>query len=105
MKMMKVLRMITLATLIGIPAIGTSQLNEDEYAGEWITTSQNQGASNTWMQFYKEFNLEQLPSDEVIANIAVDSKYWLWVNGQMVVYEGGLKRGPLPEIPISTKWI
>ena len=96
MKMMKVLRMITLATMIGIPVIGTSQLNEDEYAGEWITASQNQGASNTWMQFYKEFDLEQLPSDEVIANIAVDSKYWLWVNGQMVVYEGGLKRGPTP---------
>ena len=27
-------------------------------------------------------------------NIAVDSKYWLWVNDSLVVFEGGLKRGP-----------
>jgi hypothetical protein len=26
----------------------------------------------------------------------VDSKYWLWINGQLVVFEGGLKRGPTP---------
>ena len=32
----------------------------------------------------------------MIANIAVDSKYWLWINGKMVVFEGGLKRGPAP---------
>jgi len=29
-------------------------------------------------------------------HIAVDSKYWLWVNGQLVVFEGELKRGPNP---------
>ena len=28
--------------------------------------------------------------------IAADSKYWLWVNGTLVVREGGLKRGPAP---------
>lgn len=27
-----------------------------------------------------------------MANIAADSKYWLWVNGEMVVFEGQLKR-------------
>lgn len=32
----------------------------------------------------------------MIANIAVDSKYWLWINGELVVFEGGLKRGPAP---------
>ena len=32
----------------------------------------------------------------VPARIAVDSKYWLWVNGHLVVFEGGLKRGPRP---------
>ncbi|GGQ66103.1 hypothetical protein Saso_47820 [Streptomyces asoensis] len=29
-----------------------------------------------------------------MTQIAADSKYWLWVNGTMVVFEGGLKRGP-----------
>eukprot|EP00937_MAST-01D_sp_MAST-1D-sp2_P003606 g3606.t1 len=26
--------------------------------------------------------------------VAVDTKYWLYVNGDMIVFEGGLKRGP-----------
>ncbi|MFI1727414.1 discoidin domain-containing protein [Streptomyces sp. NPDC020489] len=29
-----------------------------------------------------------------MTQIAADSKYWLWVNGRLVVFEGGLKRGP-----------
>jgi hypothetical protein len=28
--------------------------------------------------------------------LAVDTKYWLFINGKMVVWEGGLKRGPEP---------
>ena len=28
--------------------------------------------------------------------VAADSKYWLYVNGSLVVREGGLKRGPVP---------
>ena len=28
------------------------------------------------------------------ALIAADTKYWLWINGQQVVFEGGLRRGP-----------
>jgi alpha-L-rhamnosidase len=31
-----------------------------------------------------------------LTRIAVDSKYGLWVNGELVVREGGLKRGPTP---------
>jgi hypothetical protein len=29
-----------------------------------------------------------------LASIAADSKYWLWINGKLAVFEGGLKRGP-----------
>jgi len=35
-------------------------------------------------------------SGEALAKIACDSKYWLWVNGKMLVFEGQLKRGPTP---------
>jgi len=35
--------------------------------------------------------LDTIP-EEVIANIACDSKYWLWINGEMAVLEGQLKR-------------
>ena len=27
-------------------------------------------------------------------NIAIDTKYWLYINGELAVWEGGLKRGP-----------
>ena len=52
-------------------------------------------ASNQWIAFRRDVKLEAVPQ-EVQAHIAVDSKYWLWVNGSMVVFEGGLKRGPNP---------
>lgn len=63
----------------------------------WITSAEQQVDSiNTWIAFRKDVSLKKVPT-EVMAQIAVDSKYWLWINGQMVVFEGGLKRGPSPE--------
>ena len=52
-------------------------------------------APNKWIAFRKDFNLKSIPGS-VPARIAVDSKYWLWINGEMVVFEGQLKRGPNP---------
>ncbi len=53
------------------------------------------GPANTWACFRKTFLLDEIPSIAK-AKIAVDSKYWLWINGQEVILEGGLKRGPTP---------
>ena len=63
----------------------------------WIT-SDSTGCDeyNTWIEFRKEISLKRVPR-EVCAEIAADSKYWLWVNGNLAVFEGGLKRGPDPE--------
>ena len=71
------------------------------YAQEarWITTDNpDADKPNTWIEFRKEFNIDKLDKKvkSITAEIAVDSKYWLWINGQMVVFEGGLKRGPNP---------
>jgi alpha-L-rhamnosidase len=66
------------------------------WEGQWISARSCNDASNTWMLFNKTFEIGELPAGEAIASIAVDSKYWLWVNGERVVYEGGLKRGPTP---------
>ena len=52
-------------------------------------------APNQWIAFRKDVNLEKVPS-EAVARISADSKYWLWVNGELVVFEGNLKRGPNP---------
>jgi alpha-L-rhamnosidase len=51
------------------------------------------GPANSWVAFRKRVTLGSAPAS-AIAQLAVDSKYWLWVNGQLVVFEGGLKRGP-----------
>ncbi len=96
MKMKQVFRAILLSAVIILPMRVSCQFEAEDYVGAWITAGRNQGASNTWMQFYKEFDLDQVPPEQVFAKIAADSKYWLWVNGRMVVYEGGLKRGPTP---------
>ncbi len=61
----------------------------------WIS---GENRVNTWMCFRKEFDYFPEGSGAeaacVTAQIAVDSKYWLYLNGEMVVREGGLKRGP-----------
>ena len=59
---------------------------------QWIW-QQEDGPSNTWMSFRKTITIDEIPAI-VEANIAVDSKFWLWINGEMVLFEGGLSRGP-----------
>jgi hypothetical protein len=64
------------------------------WTGKWIWQA-NDGPDNTWMAFRKDVNLSSVP-EKVIANIGVDSKYWLYINGQLVKFEGGSARGPAP---------
>lgn len=56
----------------------------------WI---KNENNCNTWVCFLKDVNLPHRLSN-VKTRIAADSKYWLWINGKEVVFEGGVKRGP-----------
>lgn len=63
---------------------------------KWITAGgQEVNQPNTWIAFRKDVSLDKVPS-VVLTQIAADSKYWLWINGEMAVFEGGLKRGPNP---------
>lgn len=59
-----------------------------------IITTAEVIADGEWQCFRKEFNL--LSGSNVSLRIAADTKYWLYVNGEVVVREGGLKRGPNP---------
>lgn len=78
--------------------VSIAELEASSWTAEWITADPVQSPRNTnlWLAFRQTYMLEAVPA-EAIAQIAVDSKYWLWVNGQMVTREGGLKRGPTPE--------
>lgn len=50
---------------------------------------------NSFVYFRKKFFLSKKPG-EALASIAAESKYWLYVNGRNVVFDGQLKRGPSP---------
>lgn len=63
---------------------------------KWINTERCQSATNTWLIYRKTFDLDEIPFS-LIANIAADTKYWFWLNDELVVFEGGLKRGPTPK--------
>jgi alpha-L-rhamnosidase len=65
------------------------------WKAKWISSPYSQSQTNTWIGFRTQINIDSVP-EKAIANIAVDSKYWLWINNELVVFEGGLKRGPNP---------
>jgi alpha-L-rhamnosidase len=60
----------------------------------WITHPESSEGENLWLSFRKDFAIGSLGASEYTAHIAVDSKYWLWINGELAIFEGGLKRGP-----------
>jgi len=70
-------------------------VTEGQRRARWIW-SEADGPPNTWMCFRKRFGLRSRPRSAP-ARIAADTKYWLWLNGRLVVREGGLKRGPTPD--------
>lgn len=59
---------------------------------KWIWKN-GENNENTWMNFVKKIQLQNIPQTAV-TQIAVDSKYWLYINGVLAVFEGGIKRGP-----------
>lgn len=93
--MKPILSKLTNVFLITIFALNMAHAQQ----AKWITADNQQANEvNTWIEFRKDFTIEKLDKKvtSIQAEIAVDSKYWLWVNGEMVVFEGGLKRGPNP---------
>ena len=85
------LPIVLLLTSIILPGTPVRAVN---WTAKWIWQSDD-GPNDTWMCFRKTFNISNVPAT-VTANIAVDSRYDLWINGVRVIREGGLKRGPEP---------
>ncbi len=75
--------------------VDTSEIeNSDgmQWDAKWIWGNFNE--NDSWLLARKSFQLEEAPKEgEAIAYISADSKYWLYVNGELVVRDGGLKRG------------
>ncbi|MBQ3518477.1 MAG: glycoside hydrolase [Clostridia bacterium] len=64
-----------------------------DWSAKWIWDNDNLTQKNVWMCFSKKVNLSEKP-EKLVAHIAADSKYWLYINGETVVFEGSVKRGP-----------
>ena len=62
-----------------------------------ISERQTQPGMNEWFAFRGHLTISGPWEVPVCLRIAADSKYWLYVNGTLVVREGGLKRGPVPD--------
>ena len=62
---------------------------------QWLVP-EGEPDANQWFAYRNSFVVTDVP-DLALAEIACDSKYWLWINGELVVREGQLKRGPTPD--------
>ncbi len=68
----------------------------ENWKANWIITKETLPDKNAWLAFRKSFQHKK-DTISTTLRLAVDSKYWLWINGELVVFEGGLKRGPTPK--------
>lgn len=79
---------------LALVLIFASALGLNAQNAKWITADdQSCNNPNTWIEFRQEFTLREVRQNTQ-AKISADSKYWLWINGEMAVFEGNLKRGP-----------
>lgn len=86
------MKKILVALVLLLTVVPFSRAEEYAWKGRWIS-KEAQCRPNTWMAFKKVVQLDKVPAS-LEARIAVDSRYWLWINGEVVVREGALKRGP-----------
>ena len=90
------MRNMLFAVIIAVFSAMCASCESPEPDARWISVDHPEcDEYNTWIEFSKDLELDKVPGS-ALTHIAADSKYWLWVNGRMAVFEGGLKRGPDP---------
>ena len=78
-------------TIPGYSVISTDE--KSDWSAKWIWDKGSLTGKNVWMCLSKSITLDKVPSS-LVAHISADSKYWLYINGENVIFEGGVKRGP-----------
>ena len=61
----------------------SSHAQNTKWRAQWITAADCKNNVNTWLACRKQITVGKIPV-QAIAKIAVDSKYWLWVNNKQV---------------------
>ncbi|AWB65464.1 glycoside hydrolase [Saccharobesus litoralis] len=69
-----------------------------DWQAQWIWSNKGGSVPNSWVAFRKDVTIDNL-DQQAKAYISADTKYWLWINGEMVVFEGGFTGGPSPVRP------
>ena len=64
-----------------------------DWTAKFIWDASDGSEENVWMCFRKTVDLSAAPK-ALTAFISADSRYWLYINGETVVFEGSVKRGP-----------
>ncbi len=85
----------TAAGFSGLETVKVCSVPDSPDDAYWIWGADATSVNN-WTAFRKTFTVDDvsaLPA-KVNARIAAETKYWLYVNGELVVFEGGVKRGP-----------
>lgn len=65
------------------------------WKGQWIWCK-DAPTRGQWALFRRTFTVKNKPH-LAEARISADSKYWMWINGKMAVFEGMVKNGPNPK--------
>lgn len=73
-------------------SIQSAKAQDKTWTANWIWTS-DQGPNNTWVDLRKKVKLDRKPATAV-TRIAAENKYWLFVNNELVVRDGGLDTRP-----------
>ncbi len=68
---------------------------KENWKAKWIWLKSEETSKNVHLCFKKRFSVDNVP-DKLTARIAAENKYQLYINGECVIREGGLKRGPSP---------
>ena len=112
---------ITKIFLLSLMAtITTAYAAEPKWQAGWIWGA-DALIPNSWMAFRQQVSLDAddlknniinsaKNSNPILAYISADTKYWLWINGEMVVFEGSYTGGPSPvkagprfdNVPVAT---
>ena len=74
-------------------AASLDSYKKSDWKGHWIWTKYCQ--EDSYVAFRKVFNLKE-KVNEATTYISAESKYFMWVNEELVTLDGSLKRGPTP---------
>ena len=69
-----------------------------DWDAQWIWAKQKASVPNSWAALRTEVDILNV-DQEATAHISADTKYWLWINGEIVVFEGSYTGGPTPVKP------